>query len=104
MVSLDQYIQDRIAEDPSFNEGFEEARAELRLGLLLHDLRKTRHLSQAEVAERAGMPQSAVARYEKAGRTPSVTTLWRLARALNVSLVLGPDFSVQAVGCDATPE
>ena len=102
MLSLDQYVQDQIAKDPSFVDALEEARAELRLGLLIYELREARGWTQKKLAERAKMPQSAVARYEKAGRTPSVTMLWRFARALGVSFVVGPDLSITAV--DRQPE
>ena len=98
MKTFDQFLQDVRERDPSFDRHYELAKAELNLGLLVYRLREERGWTQRELAERAGMPQSAVARYEKAGRTPSVTTLWRLARALNVSLVLGPDLSVDALG------
>lgn len=104
MKSLDQFVQEQIARDPSFAEELEFARAELNLGLLINRLRESRGWTQRELAERAGMPQPAVARYEKAGRTPSITVLWRFARALGVSLVLGPDLSVEAVECETDPQ
>lgn len=104
MESLDEFLAGLRERGPGFDEQFEEAKAELRLGLLLNSLRESRGWTQRELAERAGMPQSAVARYEKAGRTPSVTVLWRFAKALGVSLVLGPDLSVQAVDRQAEPQ
>src|SRR6266567_5193608 len=103
MKSLDEFIAELRERDPEFDGHYEEAKAELRLGLLLNGLRESRGWTQRELAERAGMPQSAVARYEKAGRTPSVTVLWRFAKALGVSLVLGPDLSIEAVQCEADP-
>ena len=99
MRDFDDLLHDLRAEDPSFDQGFEEARAELELGLLIARLRESRGLSQRALAERAGMPQSAIARYEKAGRTPSVTILWRLAEALGASFVLGPSRCAQMIDC-----
>lgn len=97
MRDFDDFLRDLRAEDPTFEEGFEAAKAELELGMVIARLRESRGLSQRALAERAGMPQSAVARYEKAGRTPSVTILWRLAEALDATFVLGPSHAVQSL-------
>ena len=42
-------------------------------------------LSQADLARRAGLQQSALSHYESGTRRPSFTNLKRLCRALNVS-------------------
>lgn len=97
MKSLDQFVEEQIAKDPSFAEELQVARAELNFGLLVNRLREERGWTQRTLAQRAGIPESAVARYEKAGRTPSIVVLWRLARALEVSFVIGLDLSIQAV-------
>jgi ribosome-binding protein aMBF1 (putative translation factor) len=104
MKSLGEFLQQMTARDPSFQEGLQEARAELSLGVLLSQLREERGWTQRTLAERAKMPQSAVARFEKAGRTPSVTSLWRLAEAFGVCFVLGPDLSVEAYERRSGPE
>ena len=93
MTSHDEYIHNRIARSPGFAEDLAEARAELKFVAALAAERERLGLTQAEVAARAGMQQTAVARYEKAGRTPSLLTLWRLAGALNCVIILGPDRS-----------
>jgi len=58
---------------------YEEARAALLLGQLVHDRRTKLGLTQAEVAERAGMTQPQLSRLESGGATPSVPLLARLA-------------------------
>ena len=45
-------------------------------------------LTQAEVAERAGTTQSAIARLERGGRPPKLDTLMRIADALDAELFL----------------
>lgn len=45
-------------------------------------------LSQAELAERCGTTQSAIARLESGGRPPRIDTLLRIARALDTDLVV----------------
>ncbi|HEX2046091.1 MAG TPA: helix-turn-helix transcriptional regulator [Gaiellaceae bacterium] len=52
------------------------------------DLRRARGLSQAELAERCGTTQSAIARLEAGGRPPRIDTLLRLANALDCDLVV----------------
>jgi transcriptional regulator with XRE-family HTH domain len=94
---LDRHIQEQVEKDPAFADLMREARAELDLGLEIARMREKRGLTQRELARRAGMPQPAIARIEKAGRTPTAATLWRLADALDAIIELGPDFSVHLV-------
>ena len=53
--------------------------------LHLRLLRKTRGLSQIELAARAGMTQAAVSEIERGGRLPTLRTLSRLSRVLDVA-------------------
>ncbi len=48
-------------------------------------LRKTRGLSQVELAARAGITQAAVSEIERGGRLPTLRTLGRLSQALDVA-------------------
>ncbi|MGH0038370.1 MAG: helix-turn-helix domain-containing protein [Myxococcota bacterium] len=48
-------------------------------------MREERGWSQADLAGRAGLQQSALSHYENATRRPSFANLRRLARALDVS-------------------
>lgn len=52
----------------------------------LTEVREYRGLSQAELAEKAGMVPSAVSHFETGRRDPSLGSLRKLARALSVSL------------------
>lgn len=56
------------------------------LGARLRDLRKERALSQRELAEMAGLSPNAISLIERDDQSPSVVTLQRLARALNVKM------------------
>lgn len=55
---------------------------------LLSDARRVAGLTQAELGQRAGTSQAAVARYEAGTVSPSVRTLERLLRACGHRLVL----------------
>ena len=58
------------------------------IGKLLKRARVSAHLSQTEVARRAGVAQSVISAYESGRREPSVSTLERLVRATGHRLVL----------------
>ncbi len=58
------------------------------VGRLLKRARVSSHLSQTEVARRAGVAQSVISAYESGRREPSVSTLGRLVRATGHRLVL----------------
>jgi len=59
------------------------------ISLRLREVRKDRKLTQAELAERSGVPQSTISRIE-AGGTGSITlaNLERLADALGINAAL----------------
>jgi transcriptional regulator with XRE-family HTH domain len=65
---------------------YEEARAALLLGQMVHDRRMELGLTQAELAEQAGMTQPQLSRLESGGATPTVPLLARLAAALKADL------------------
>jgi transcriptional regulator with XRE-family HTH domain len=62
---------------------------------LVHRVRTDAGLTQAEIAERMGTTQSAIARMEGGGVRPTLETLEKLARAIGSDLVVGlaPDIA-----------
>lgn len=65
---------------------YAEARAALLLGKMVYDRRTELGMTQAELAERAGMTQPQLSRLEGGGATPTVPLLARLADALDADL------------------
>ncbi|MEV4348106.1 helix-turn-helix transcriptional regulator [Actinoplanes sp. NPDC049596] len=65
---------------------YEKARAALQLGQMVHDRRTELGLTQADLAERAGMTQPQLSRLEFGGATPTMPLLARLAAALDAEL------------------
>lgn len=57
---------------------------------LIADIRRTRGLSQAELARRAGMQSSVLSAYARGRRQPSVESMARIAEAAGVELQLAP--------------
>lgn len=53
-------------------------------GMVLRDLRKARGLSQEELALEAGLQRNFVSLIELGHNQPSISTLWKLADALEV--------------------
>lgn len=54
----------------------------------LIEARRKKHLSQAKLASKLNMQQSAISRIESGKGNPSLNTLLAIARALNVHIVL----------------
>jgi transcriptional regulator with XRE-family HTH domain len=68
--------------------GHESARRAFLLAERVRQLREARGLTQAELAHRMGTTQPFVARLEAGGAEPTLETLVRIARALDVQLVV----------------
>jgi ribosome-binding protein aMBF1 (putative translation factor) len=82
-------VRARRLEEPGARTEYAAAGLAYRLGKAVRDLREARHWSQAELGRRAAMTQSAVARFEAGGTTPTLPILERFARALGVELHVG---------------
>lgn len=72
--------------DPAFRESYAALEGEFALAAQLIEARARAGLTQAELAERMGTSQSAVARLESGAAKPSVATLEKLARATGSKL------------------
>jgi transcriptional regulator with XRE-family HTH domain len=56
---------------------------------IVREARRRAGLTQAALAERAGVPKSTVGRIESGARTPSVELVERLVRAAGLEITLG---------------
>ncbi|WP_123748216.1 helix-turn-helix domain-containing protein [Saccharothrix texasensis] len=81
-------LRDRRMSEPGATEAYEATRIAFELGRSVREVRERRGLSQAQLAEAAGMTQPAVARFEAGGTVPTIPVLERLARALELELVV----------------
>lgn len=68
--------------------GYEAAKRAYELGQAVRGRRLELGMSQVELADRAGMTQSAVSRLEAGGTVPTIGVLERLAAALSADLVV----------------
>jgi len=74
--------------EPKAKKAYKEAALSFALAEQVRQIREDKGLSQAELAEGMGTTQSAVARLEAGGTSPTIPTLRKLADALGVELVL----------------
>jgi transcriptional regulator with XRE-family HTH domain len=74
--------------EPGAPEAYHAARLAFELGRTVRELRQQRGWSQTELAQAAGMTQSAVARFEAGGTVPTLPVLDRLADALDADLTV----------------
>ncbi|MDD3480692.1 MAG: helix-turn-helix transcriptional regulator [Patescibacteria group bacterium] len=74
-------------EDMSTDQKSKEKRDfAIRLGKRLREVRTTHKLSQEELAHRAGYYRTYVGHVETAKYSPSVHTMWRFAKAMDMDL------------------
>jgi transcriptional regulator with XRE-family HTH domain len=80
-------------ERPAAAEAYKQARLRFELAETVRSRREELGWSQRQLAERAGMTQPGVARFEAGGTTPTIPVLERLARALGLQLTIafGPE-------------
>lgn len=79
--SLEQVVT-KSSKNKAFKEAYNEELARLHLAQKLREIRSTRRLTQKTVADRAGMPQSVIARIESGTHGVSVETLGKIAAVL----------------------
>lgn len=72
----------------SFQKAYNEELARLKLARQIKESRLERRLTQKTLAERAGMPQSVIARMESGNHSFSLGTLYRVSRVLNKEIEL----------------
>ena len=76
------------AERAKFNETYEATRLALDVGEKIRDARETAGFSQRELAARMGTSQAAVARLEAGGTGATLTTLQKVAAALDLKVTI----------------
>lgn len=95
MMTLFRYLEDRALNQMSVDERVRYVEAldaeELRFNVAerLHRARTEVGMSQTQLAGRAGISRSTVAAIESGARTPSILTLQRVARAMDLTLNIG---------------
>jgi len=86
---LDKHIEKHL-KDKEFKFYFESAEAKRVIAQQIAEIRKTRKISQAELARQIGTKQQSIARLENPNdkRMPSLEFLERVTKALKRKLVI----------------
>jgi transcriptional regulator with XRE-family HTH domain len=76
------------AERRQFEEAYAASKLAIEVGEKIRDAREAAGLSQRELARRMGTSQAAIARLEAGGVGATLTTLQRVAHALNLEVTV----------------
>ena len=85
-VDLDKYIEQRKEKDKDFSFNFDEGYQNFKIGAMLRLARKKAGITQLELAERLNTKKSAISRIENRTEDIKISTLERVATALNKHL------------------
>ena len=88
-MDLKEYLDEQL-KDPEFREEYEKLRPEYEFRSALIGARLQAKLTQAQLAERMGIKQSAIARLESGRQMPTLTTLLKLSEVLGVDFTVTP--------------
>lgn len=86
--SLEQVIRTSSSKEATFKQTYDEELARLRLAQEIRKFRSAKRLTQKTMADRAGMPQSVIARIESGTRGMSLDTLGKIAIVLGKKIEL----------------
>jgi ribosome-binding protein aMBF1 (putative translation factor) len=81
-------VMAELMKDPEFRKGYEDLEFEFQVVAAMIDYREKHDLTQKEFAERMGMKQSAIARFERGPGNPTTKFLKRLANGMGMKLVI----------------
>ena len=84
---FDNYFREQM-KDKEFAEAWEEFQPELQVMRMMAEARSYRNLTQKELSERSGIGQAEISRIESGLRNPSIRILDRLAKAMDMDLVI----------------
>lgn len=85
MTAFKDYLNDQM-KDKEFQKEFEAFEPEFAIIQAMIDARKTKGITQKELAERTGIAQGDISKLENGNGNPSIRTLQRLATAMDMSL------------------
>ena len=87
MTTFKDYLNERL-EDPEFRKIWEESQPDYQIVLALAKARAKTGMTQKELSEKSGVMQSEISRIENGNGNPSLKTLRKLAKGMNMRLVI----------------
>jgi len=88
MSDLKKYVKKRQARDKSFAKDYESGYADVKLGVMLRQAREDAGLTQEELALKLRTKKSAISRIENHAEDIRLSTLEKVAEALEKTLKL----------------
>lgn len=85
MTDFDTFLEEQL-EDPEFRAEYEALEPEFAIVQAMIDARKKTGLTQKQLADRTGISQSDISKFETGGGNPSLKTLQRLAAGMGAVL------------------
>lgn len=102
MASLEDIRrQNPVNDQASYQQAYAEADLASCLAEIVYRLRTNAGLTQTELAKRMGTTQSAIARVEAGGSTPTLDLLDRVGRAIGAQITLTVDGETLRFGATA---
>ena len=102
-LAREKKLAEDHVESPEATAERDEIRLAMAFAKAVYDRRRELGLSQAQVAERAGLTQAKISRVEGADAVPTLPLLRCLARALDASLSIDLDDDHEEVAFIAHP-
>lgn len=87
-INIGKIIHEKSEIDPEFKQAFREASIELDLVAQIIRTRKSKGMTQQDVADKSGLTQQMVSRIEKREYPPNYKNLVKIADALDSKLQL----------------
>ncbi|MDR3315470.1 MAG: helix-turn-helix transcriptional regulator [Coriobacteriales bacterium] len=88
MSKIDELIEKRSKDNPKFAEGYKRECERLEVAVALMQLREEEGLTQRQLAELSGKPQSTIARIENGSMNTSMKVLNEIATSLGKKVEL----------------
>ncbi len=82
MSDVERYVRKREKKNSNFRAGLEDERRNLRIGLLIKELRLEKGMTQEQLAREIQTTKSAISRLENHAESITLATLEKVARAL----------------------
>ena len=85
MTNFNDFLKEQL-KDPEIKAEYDALEPEFAVMQAMIDARKLKGITQKELSKRTGISQGDISKLESGNGNPSVKTLQRLAKAMNMSL------------------
>ena len=85
MTNFNDFLKDQL-KDPEIKAEYDALEPEFAVMQAMIDARKLKGITQKELSKRTGISQGDISKLESGNGNPSIKTLQRLAKAMNMSL------------------